>query len=115
MAGSKSSSCQVNWKNVITKLRTTGKLRLFSCLANTTINEIGDMIIEIEFPNGLTKFQEDVLNDNISKKDLETIIFEETGKQWHYKLKDGKNSEANNSQKSSSPIDNLGIDINVIE
>ena len=104
----------INWKNVITKLRTTGKIRLFSCLATTKVNEIGDMILEIEFPNGLTSFQEDVLNDNLNKKDLEKVIFDETGKEWHIKLKDGKKEETSNKQ-SNNPIDNLGIDINIID
>ena len=104
----------INWKNVITKLRTTGKIRLFSCLVTTKVNEIGDMILEIEFPNGLTSFQEDVLNDNLNKKDLEKVIFDETGKEWHIKLKDGKKEETSNKQ-SNNPIDNLGIDINIID
>ena len=104
----------INWKNIISKLRGTGKIRLFSCLATTKVNEIGDMILEIEFPNGLTSFQEDVLNDNLNKKDLEKVIFEETGKEWHIKLKDGKKEENSNKQ-SNNPIDNLGIDINIID
>ena len=110
-----SKASTVNWKNIITKLRTTGKIRLFSCLANTTVNEIGDMILEIVFPSGLTSFQEDVLNDNLNKKDLEKVIFEETGKEWHYKLKDGKKSAEDTAKKSSNPINDLGIDINIIE
>ena len=104
----------INWKNIISKLRGTGKIRLFSCLATTKVNEIGDMILEIEFPNGLTSFQEDVLNDNLNKKDLEKVIFEETGKEWHIKLKDGKKEETSNKQLNN-PIDNLGIDINIID
>ncbi len=110
-----SKASTVNWKNIITKLRTTGKIRLFSCLANTTVNEIGDMILEIVFPSGLTSFQEDVLNDNLNKKDLEKVIFEETGKEWHYKLKDGKKAAEDTAKKSSNPINDLGIDINIIE
>ena len=109
-----SKSSTVNWKNVIMKLRTTGKIRLFSCLANTTVNEIGDMILEIVFPNGLTSFQEDVLNDNFNKKDLEKVIFEESGQEWHYKLKDGK-KEDTSKKESSNPMGDLGIDINIIE
>ena len=72
------------------------------------------MILEIVFPSGLTSFQEDVLNDNLNKKDLEKVIFEETGKEWHYRLKDGKKSD-DSEKKSSNPINDLGIDINVIE
>ena len=114
VSSEESKPSTINWKNIITTLRTTGKIRLFSCLATTKVNEIGDMILEIEFPNGLTSFQEDVLNDNLNKKDLEKVIFEETGKQWHIKLKDGKKEDASD-KKSNNPIDNLGIDINIIE
>ena len=97
--------------------RQTGKLRLFTSLANSRINQVGDLILEIEFPNGLTPFIENILNDSSNKKDLTDLLYQETGKQWHIKLKDGKNSKpVDNEPKENISTDNsLGIDINIIE
>ena len=86
---------------------------LFTSLANTNIKQIGDMIIEVEFPNGLTPFVQKILDDSTNKKDLSKIIFQETGKEWQIKYKDLKSSS---TTKVESKKDNdLGIDINIIE
>ena len=98
-------------------MRASGKVRLYTSLANTKINQQGDMILEIIFPNGLTPFVKGILEDSSNKKDLTDILVQETGKQWHIKLVDGKSGGMNPKPvaKNNSPISNLGIDINVIE
>jgi DNA polymerase-3 subunit gamma/tau len=114
--GASSGNSEVNWNNIINTLRTSGKVRLYTSLANTKLNQVGDLILEIEFPNGLTPFVQGILEDNSNKKDLEELLFKETGKQWHIKYKDGKSSKPSTAPKDSGNfINNLGLDINVIE
>jgi DNA polymerase-3 subunit gamma/tau len=114
--GASSGNSEVNWNNIINTLRTSGKVRLYTSLANTKLNQVGDLILEIEFPNGLTPFVKGILEDNSNKKDLEELLFKETGKQWHIKYKDGKSSKPSTAPKDSgNSINNLGLDINVIE
>ena len=110
-----SSQSTINWNNIISKLRSTGKIRLFTSLANTKLNQIGDLILEIEFPNGLTPFVKGILEDSSNKKDLVQALLEETGKEWHIKYKDGKNAETTVQTNNDNPINNLGIDINIID
>ena len=77
------------------------------------------MILEIIFPNGLTPFVKSLLEDSSNKKDLSDILLNETGKQWHIKLVDGKASPNSSSKVEEkiekSPMNDLGIDINIIE
>ena len=110
-----SGNSEVNWANVISSLRNSGKVRLFTSLANTKINQQGDMILEIVFPNGLTPFVKGLLEDSSNKKDLADILLKETGKQWHIKLVDGKVGASKPKTTNDNSINNLGIDINVIE
>ena len=111
-----SGNSEINWSNVINQLKSTGKVRLFTSLANTKVNQQGDMILEIVFPNGLTPFVKGILEDPINRKDLESVIFSETGKQWNIKLVDGKaDNTAKANTKNNNPMNDLGIDINVIE
>ena len=114
-----SGNSEINWSNIINTLRTSGKVRLFTSLANTKINQQGDMILEIIFPNGLTPFVKSLLEDSSNKKDLSDILLNETGKQWHIKLVDGKASPNSSSKVEEkiekSPMNDLGIDINIIE
>ena len=107
------NKCDINWQNVLNKLKTSGKIMLFTSLANTKINQVGDMIFEIEFPNGLTPFVQKILDDSANKKDLGQILLQETGKEWHIKYKDLKSSA--NKKVETKKNDDLGIDINIIE
>lgn len=111
-----SGNSEINWENVINTLRTSRKVRLYTSLANTKINQQGDMILEIVFPNGLTPFVKGILDDSSNKKDLNDVLFQETGKEWHIKLIDGKEGspKAVSNAKNNSMGD-LGININVIE
>lgn len=70
------------------------------------------MILEIIFPNGLTSFVKSILEDSSNKKDLNEILFKETGKEWHIKLVDGKVSQSTSKPKQEN---NIGIDINIID
>lgn len=107
-----SESTDVNWNEVINECRSKGKLRLFTSLANTRIVQNGDMILDIEFPNGLTPFIKSILEDSTNKKDLEEIIFKQSGKQWHIRLKDGKQSTESTKPKQNN---DLGININILD
>ena len=113
-----SGNSEINWANIINILKTSGKIRLFTSLANTKINQQGDMILEIIFPNGLTPFVQSLLQDSANKKELSDILFKETGKEWHIKLVDGKKEKTTskiNSNVNEGSINDLGIDINIIE
>jgi len=113
-----SGNSEINWVNVINSLRASGKVRLYTSLANTKINQQGDLILEIVFPNGLTPFVKGILEESSNKKDLSEILFKETGKEWHIKLVDGKNggiSPKPETKTNSKSVNDLGIDINVIE
>jgi len=103
----------INWQNVLNKLKSSGKIMLFTSLANTRINQVGDMIIEIEFPNGLTPFVQKILEDSANKKDLEQLLIEETGKDWHIKYKDSKSGTSKKVETKKD--EDLGIDINIID
>ncbi len=104
------------WKKVIGSLKTSGKIRLYTCLISSKINEINDLVWEVEFPNGLTDFNKRILEDVNNKNDLMKEVFKLTGKEIHLRYKDLKESSNNpNTNTSSNSINNLGIDINIIE
>ncbi len=102
-----------SWKKVMETLKHNGKIRLYTALVNTRIHEVNDMIWEVEFPNGLTSFNEKILQDATNQKELIMQIFRATGKEVHLKYKDTK--QKSTETKNSSPIGDLGIDINIID
>ena len=102
------------WKEVLERLKKTGKFRLYTSLANAVANQKGDMIIEISFPRGLTAFNKQILEDVQNKTDLEKIVYEVSGEQMHIKYITDNNTTT--SQKTNNnPLEGLGIDINIID
>jgi DNA polymerase-3 subunit gamma/tau len=105
-----------SWKRVIDSLKRNGKIRLYTALINTRINEVNDLVWEIEFPNGITSFNQKILDDLDNKNELTKEILKATGKEIHFKYKDMKNVAKTATQENSkSPINDLGIDINIID
>ncbi len=104
------------WKRVIEALKRSGKLRLYTSLINTRINILNDLVWEIEFPNGLTSFNQKILEDVSNQNELKQEIFKATGKEIHIKLKDPKATSKDITKNTpKSPIAGLGIDINIID
>ena len=102
------------WKEILNNLRKSGKIRLYTCLINTFINEISDDVWEVEFPNGLTAFNEKILQDSATKNDLMREVLKETGKEILIKYKDGKEAKKE-TVVDKSEINSLDIDVNIIE
>lgn len=109
------SKASETWKKVIDVLKRNGKIRLFTALINTRINEVNDLIWEVEFPNGLTSFNQKILEDTDNRNELMKEIFKITGKEIHLRYKDGKTNNKTEIKNSKSSIKDLGIDINIID
>lgn len=104
------------WKKVINSLKTSGKIRLYTSLISSRINELNDAVWEVEFPNGLTDFNKRILEDVNNKNDLMKEIFKLTGKEIHLRYKDLKSSSNKAETKGSQDsINDLGININIID
>ena len=100
------------WKKVIDNLKQSKKMMLYTTLLNSRAVQLDDLNIEIDFPNGLTAFNEKVLSDPNNKNDLIKAIFAVTGNQMNIKIKDSK---VKKPEEKSLPMQELGIDINIIE
>lgn len=103
-----------DWQEIVDQLKKSGKIRLYTCLVNTTVEQLNDQTWEIIFPNGLTDFNKRILEEPNNRADLIKAIAMATGSEINIKLKDAKMKKAEITTTSSA-FDGLGIDINVIE
>lgn len=101
------------WQEIIDNLKRSGKIRLYTCLVNTNLNQLNDQTWEIIFPNGLTEFNKKILEDPLNKNDLIKTIFLLTGSEINIRLKDTSNNNA--SPNSSNGLEDLGINVNIID
>jgi len=113
----KEGSTGEKWPNILNNLKKSGKILLYTNLINATPVELNDLVIGIEFKNGVTPFIKSVIERAENIAELEKAISMEYGKEMKIKIIDGKTEQVNKIQ--SDPIDNLPADldipINIIE
>lgn len=103
-----------DWQQIVENLKKSGKIRLYTCLVNTTVDKLNDQTWEVVFTNGLTDFNKRILEEVNNRNDLIKAIAMATGKEINIRLKDGKAKKTENTTPTSA-FDGLGIDINVID
>ncbi len=108
------NTCSAAWNKLIQNLKNSGKIRLYTTLVNTKIEEENDMMWKVIFVNGLNNFSKLVLESPENIKTLETEVFKIVKKEVHFKFVDGtqNNSSSGASDKKSNNID---LEINIID
>lgn len=116
------------WQNVVNKIKSQGKVMIYTNLINTEAVAINDMTVAIRFKNGLNAFRQDVLTkpENISVLTKEISII--CGKPMQIKLEDAKVQKAAvakpeykeqaSKQEQENPediLEGLDIPINFVE
>jgi len=104
-----------SWDNIITQLKTRGKVMLYTNLMNTKAVELNDLVIGIEFPNGLTSFGKTILEKPENMSELKRLISIEYGKEMQVKLLDKKAEEMQEIEKEEDFSDEMDIPINIID
>lgn len=103
-----------DWQQIVENLKKSGKIRLYTCLVNTTVDKLNDQTWEVVFTNGLTDFNKRILEEVNNRNDLIKAIALATGKEINIRLRDGKATKPENTTPTSA-FDGLGIDINIID
>lgn len=68
------------WPKIVSELKDSGKIMLYTNLINSTASKLNDMIIGIEFPKGLTPFGKTILERSENISELERRLSLECGK-----------------------------------
>ena len=105
------------WKDVISNLKQSGKMMLYTNLMNSTAKKISDLTIQVEFPNGLTPFGKSVLERPENMSEVTRLVSVACGKEMNIKYVDLKQN-ANTENKSNNIEDiakGLDIPFNIID
>ena len=102
------------WGKIVGDIKESGKVMLYSNLANSNAVELNDMTIGISFPEGLTPFGKSVIGKSENITEISKLISMEYGKPMQIRLIDNTNEKSNDNS-----IDNIakGLDLplNIIE
>lgn len=99
------------WPKIVSELRDSGKIMLYTNLMNSTATKLDDLRVAIQFPKGLTPFGKTILEKNESVAEIERRVSIECGKPM--KIKYITQSGQEQVQKQENPIESfaLGNDI----
>ncbi len=103
------------WKNVLDKLKSTGKMVLYSNLVGAKAKQKDDLTLEIIFPNGLTAFGKSLLERPENKEELTKIVSLECGKQMRITFIDASQYKPKQENNIEEMVKSLDIPVNIIE
>ena len=102
------------WGKIVSGLKESGKIMLYTNLMNTTATEVNDMTVGIVFQNGITPFGRSILDKPESVNELTKIISLEYGKPMQVKYIDAKNPEQKKDIVGELTTE-MGMPVNVID
>lgn len=103
------------WKNVLDKLKTSGRMVLYSNLIGTKAKEKDDLTLEVIFPNGLTTFGKSMLEKPENISELTKLVAMECGKEMRIRYIDAKEYVPKEGNNIEDMIKGLDIPIDIIE
>lgn len=80
-----SNKSEEYWPQIITELKQSGKIVLYTNLLGTKAKEINDMTVGIEFPNGMTSFGKTVLEKQENIREISNLVSIACGKEMQIK------------------------------
>ena len=102
------------WPKLVENFKEEGKMFMYINLAGTVAKEINDMIVAIEFPNGMTEVAKEFLERPENKMNLQKTITMAAGKDMQVKFIDCKPQEDEFSNGFESFASHSDVPFNVI-
>lgn len=106
------------WPQIVNDLKNNGKIVLYTNLINTKAKELNDMVVGIEFPNGLTSFGKTVLEKQENIREISSLVSMACGKEMQIKYINGEtagNVQISNEENLQNLASEADIPFNVIE
>ena len=103
-----------NWGKLVSGLKESGKIMLYTNLMNTTATEVNDMTVGIVFQNGITPFGRSILDKPESINELTKIISLEYGKPMQVRYIDAKRQEES-KDIANEITKEMGMPVNIID
>lgn len=87
-----SNKSEEYWPQIVSDLKQSGKIVLYTNLMNTKATELNDMTVGIEFPNGMTSFGKTVLEKPENIREISNLVSIACGKEMQIKYISSNNT-----------------------
>lgn len=102
------------WDKIIGDLKESGKVMLYSNLANSSAIELNDMTVGIKLSDGLTPFGKSVIGKTENISEITKLVSMEYGKPMQIRLIDN-NSAKSDENPMDSIVKELDLPLNIID
>ena len=103
------------WSSILDKIKSEGKIMIYTNLIGTRAVLIDDMTVGIEFPSKLSEFAKKVLNEYENKAIIEKLISMEQGNTMRVKYLGNESVEEKTKEGIENLASKLNIPINIID
>ena len=112
-----SNKSEEYWPQIVSDLKQSGKIVLYTNLMNTKATELNDMTVGIEFPNGMTSFGKTVLEKPENIREISNLVSIACGKEMQIKYISTNNivHQLTNEEDLQNLANQSDIPFNIIE
>ena len=112
-----SNKSEEYWPQIVSDLKQSGKIVLYTNLMNTKATELNDMTVGIEFPNGMTSFGKTVLEKPENIREISNLVSMACGKEMQIKYISTNNAvhQLTNEEDLQNLASESDIPFNIIE
>lgn len=112
-----SSDAKNYWPEILTDLKSSGKIVLYTNLMNTRAKELNNMTVGIEFPTGMTAFGKTVLEKPENVREISKMVSMACGKDMQIKYIPMNNEvhQITNEENLQNLANESDIPFNIIE
>lgn len=112
-----SNKSEEYWPQIVSDLKQSGKIVLYTNLMNTKATELNDMTVGIEFPNGMTSFGKTVLEKPENVREISNLVSIACGKEMQIKYINSNNvvHQTTNEEDLQNLANKSDIPFNIIE
>ena len=105
------------WPQIVNELKQSGKIVLYTNLVGTKAKELNDMIVGIEFTNGMTAFGKAVLEKQENIREISNLVSRAYGKEMQikYLAQATQQHQLTNEEKLQNFANQSDIPLNIIE
>ena len=108
-----SSNADEYWPQIMNDLKKNGKIVLYTNLMGTRVREINDMIVGIEFPNGMTAFGKAVLEKQDNIREISNLVSMACGKEMQIKYLTQSTPMQNQHLSNEDNVQNFANEANI--
>ena len=112
-----SSNSSEYWPEILNDLKQNGKIVLYTNLIGTVAKELNDIVVGIEFPNGMTPFGKAVLEKQENIREISNLVSMACGKEMQIKYLAQSNNQPKltNEENLQQFANQSDIPFNIIE